>query len=379
MAQLCESCGSHYELEALPEFEDELELEDEFEDELEFEDEGELEDEALEGEGWLGAIGNVVGSLLGEQELEDEFEGEDEFEDEDELEDELSPIRKIYPDAMMEHLGELAAEAETEQEAAEHFLPLIGMAASKLLPVAAKALAPMARKALPHVAKVVSKVTPHLTKGVGKIARGLHRRPAARPLLKAVPAIARRTVHSIAKQVAHGRKVTPRVAVRTLARQTRRVLGTPRHRAHALRHHRKMERRLHRGVGRGIVRPHARYRMVGGRRVLAPHRVHGHHGRRVVHRGVGHPGVVRRGVVHPGAVHPAAAVHPATVHPAAVHPAAASTRLVHTGNGTVTVAGRGRIVSGQCVCPACPSCGAPATHAATPAPNYCRCCGQLIR
>src|SRR5580704_17889174 len=117
MAQLCESCGSHYELEALPEFEDELELEDEFEDELEFEDEVELEDE---------------------------------FEDEDELEDELSPIRMIYPDAMMEHLGELAAEAETEQEAAEHFLPLIGMAASKLLPLAAKALAPVAKKALPR-------------------------------------------------------------------------------------------------------------------------------------------------------------------------------------------------------------------------------------
>ncbi len=56
-------------------------------------------------------------------------------------------MRKIYPDAMMEHLGELAAEAETEHEAAEHFLPLIGMAASKLLPVVAKAVAPMAKKA----------------------------------------------------------------------------------------------------------------------------------------------------------------------------------------------------------------------------------------
>src|SRR5437660_2781008 len=53
----------------------EMELEDEFH-------EGESEDESrLEGEGWLGAIGNVVGSLLGEgeEELEDEssFEGEE--------------------------------------------------------------------------------------------------------------------------------------------------------------------------------------------------------------------------------------------------------------------------------------------------------------
>ena len=46
----------------------EMELEDEFhEGELESEDES-----SLEGEGWLGAIGNVVGSLLGEGEEEDE-------------------------------------------------------------------------------------------------------------------------------------------------------------------------------------------------------------------------------------------------------------------------------------------------------------------
>ena len=104
------------EMEVLPELEEELEDEGELEEEDEFEDEG-------EGEGWLGAIGNIASSLLGEgeEEYEDEFEGE--------LEDEISPVRKIYPDAMMEHLGELAAEAETEDEAAEHFLPLVGMAA----------------------------------------------------------------------------------------------------------------------------------------------------------------------------------------------------------------------------------------------------------
>src|SRR6202040_1520892 len=134
-------------------------------------------------------LGNIAGSLLGEQETE----GEDEFESEDESE--ISPIRKIYPDAMMEHLGELAAEAETEQEAAEHFLPLIGMAASKLLPVVARAIAPAAKKALPRIAKSLTRVTPQLTKGIGKIARGLHRRPGTRPLLRAVPTIARRTVH----------------------------------------------------------------------------------------------------------------------------------------------------------------------------------------
>ena len=137
------------------------ELEDEYSGEGEEEMEDEFEDESsLEGEGWLGAIGNVVGSLLGEGEGEDEYEDESSFESEGE--EELSPIRKIYPDAMMEHLGELAAESESEDEAAEHFLPLIGMAASKLLPVVARAVAPMARKALPKIARALTKSTPRL-------------------------------------------------------------------------------------------------------------------------------------------------------------------------------------------------------------------------
>src|SRR6202035_4317689 len=162
--------------------------------------------------------------LLGEQEME----GEDEFESEDESE--ISPIRKIYADAMMEHLGELAAEAESEDEAAEHFLPLIGMAASKLLPVVAKAVAPMAKRALPKIAKVLTKATPKLTQGIGKVAKVLHRNPQTRHLVVTVPSIARRTVGSLAHKAARGGHITPHTAVRTLAKQTRRVLGTPLHR-----------------------------------------------------------------------------------------------------------------------------------------------------
>src|SRR5271170_3804079 len=238
------------ELEALTELEDEFE--EELEDEAEGEFEGEMEDEAvLEGEGWLGALGNIAGSLLGES--EDEYEGEDEYEAE------ISPIRKIYPDAMMEHLGELAAEAESEQEAAEHFLPLVGMAASKLLPVVAKAVAPGAKKALPRIAKAVTKATPHLTQGIGKVAKALHRDPTKRHLLRAVPSIARSTVGSIAKQAAHGRPVTPKTAVRTLARQTRRVLGSPRLRTLALRRHHRLDRRFHHRVGAPLIRPHWQY------------------------------------------------------------------------------------------------------------------------
>ena len=97
----------------------ELELEDEF-------GEGELEEEG-EGEGFLGALGNIAGSLLGEEELEDEYEDEsaflheeeleDEFEDEGEGEGLLGTIGNIAGSL----LGEEELEEEFEGEAGEQF------------------------------------------------------------------------------------------------------------------------------------------------------------------------------------------------------------------------------------------------------------------
>jgi hypothetical protein len=122
----------------------ELELEDEFH-------EGALEDEATEGEGWLGTIGNVVGSLLGEQENEDEFEMEDEFEDELELEDEategegwLGALGNIAGSLLGEQ--ELEDEFETEDET-EQFFGSIG----KFLKKAAPMLKKVAKVAAPLV------------------------------------------------------------------------------------------------------------------------------------------------------------------------------------------------------------------------------------
>ena len=211
-------------------------------------------------------------------ELEDEMEEEAHLEAEGENflegEEEINPVRKVYPDAVMEHLGELAAESETEDEAAEHFLPLVGMAASKLLPVVGRALAPAARRALPKIARSVTRVTPQLTKSVGSLARRLHRNPAMRPLLRAVPAIARRTVHSIARQVARHKPITARSAVGTLARQAARVLGHHRNRHLALRRHHNLDRRFH-WRNTGVARPHygGQYRVgryVYGSRGVSP-------------------------------------------------------------------------------------------------------------
>jgi hypothetical protein len=94
----------------------ELELEDEFhEGELETEDEA-----GMEGEGWLGALGNIAGSLLGEgeDELEDEAIHEDESEDEAGMEGEgwLGALGNIAGSLLGEGEDELEAEDEFEDE-----------------------------------------------------------------------------------------------------------------------------------------------------------------------------------------------------------------------------------------------------------------------
>src|SRR5438270_396118 len=100
------------ELEALPELE------------------GEFESES-ENEQFLGGLIKGIGGLFGggaDSEFEGEFELEGEFESELEGEfefemgeHELNPIRRVYPDALMEHMAHAASEAENEHEAAEHF------------------------------------------------------------------------------------------------------------------------------------------------------------------------------------------------------------------------------------------------------------------
>jgi hypothetical protein len=145
-------------------------------------------------------------------------------------------------------------------------------------------------------------------------------------LLHAVPAIARRTVHSIARQAVHGRPINARTAVQTLANQTRRVLGHPGHRMRALRRSHWMDRSFHRTGAPGAVRPHG----TGGP-AYAPTQYRGQ---------------------FPGATAP---------------------RPYYAGGAT----GVGPSVGapGVGVCPPCPRCNG----GAVPAPAYCRCCGQLLR
>ena len=249
----------------------ELEFEDEFEGEFEIEGEWEGEDEAEEFFGRLASlarraagspalrrigltaarsalrglsgvggriggaagrqIGGQVADILGGYLPQSEFEGE--FETEIEGEDEMfvNPRQAAQTAALMAHLGHAAASAESEDET-EAFLG---------------ALIPLAARLVPRVAPTIMRAAPQLVRGLSNVGRTLINNPTARPLINALPAVARNTAASIARQVASGRPVTPQTAVRTLARQTANVLGSPQRAVNAYRQTRRLDRRYHRG------------------------------------------------------------------------------------------------------------------------------------
>jgi hypothetical protein len=162
---------------------------------------------------------------------------------------EVSPVRKIYPDAMMEHLGHVAAETLSEAEAE----------------ALAGAMIPLAGRIIPGAAPALMRATPGLVCGLAGVVRGLRRDPTTRPLVRVVPAIVRGTAANIARQASRGVAVTPQTAVRTLARQTLRVLGSPRQSARAFQHSRALDRHFHRtsdaAVGTGPACPSCGMRM----------------------------------------------------------------------------------------------------------------------
>ena len=158
---------------------------------------------------------------------------------EGECEAEVNPLRRVYPDALMEHLGHAAAEAHTEAEA-EAFVG---------------ALIPLSARLHPQIASVILRAAPALIPGVAIVTRTLRRSPVTRPLIRTIPTIVRRTAASISQQVRQRRAVTPKTAVRTLARQTAQVLGSPARTVEAWRRSRSLDRRHHMGSRTAPVSP----------------------------------------------------------------------------------------------------------------------------
>ena len=170
--------------------------------------------------------------LAGVHEMQHEWEAAQlsELTGESEWEAEANPIRRVYPDALMEHLGHAAAEAESEAEA-EAFIG---------------ALVPLAAQILPRVAPMIMRAAPRLLKGASRLTRVLRRRRRTRPLVRAMPSILRRTVASVGRQTAQGRPVTPQTVTRTMLQQARQVLATPAIRRQVARRSGVLDRRFHR-------------------------------------------------------------------------------------------------------------------------------------
>jgi hypothetical protein len=268
-----------YELEALPELESEFEWEGEFEGEPESEEFfGRLANLARQGWGWLttpgstqrrvalgaaqgalrsglpaaggaigtaiapgvgtvigstvgGALGTGLSTLLPEREYQGEFEWE--------FEGELNPIRRVYSDALMEHLGHAAATARGEAEA-EAFIG---------------ALVPLAARLIPRAAPTIMRAAPSLIRAATGATQVLRRHPTFRPLVRTMPTVVRRTAASIAQQAAQGRPVTPQTAVRTLAQHTARVMSSPRQSVQAYQRSCALDRQYHRAAGANMGAP----------------------------------------------------------------------------------------------------------------------------
>ncbi len=258
------------------EFEDELELEDEFE--------GEFEGE-YEGEEFLGTLGRIAGGLIGQSEYEDEQEGEYEDEGEEFFRRIGAFIRRAAP--VLRNVARVAApivgtavggplggvlgraasnllregelegefedeleyedEGEYEGEFEDEAAPLNpGQAVAELMAtVASQAQTEAEAEAMAGAATLMTlsasdrselrRILPSLVRGTAILTRILRRRRITRPAVRAVPTIVQRTSRALAQRAATGRPVTRQVAGRVMAAQTRRVLGSPRTCANALR------------------------------------------------------------------------------------------------------------------------------------------------
>ncbi len=151
---------------------------------------------------------NALTGALGEHELESEAH---EHEQEHELgEHEISHELPEH-EAMAEAMAHFAAQAEHELE-------------SEAMTGAAVTIVLSARDR-----RALRRLVPHLVRGAAILTRILRMRRATRPMVRVIPSIVRRTVRTLRRSAVAGRPITRRRAGAIMARQTRRVLSSPRY------------------------------------------------------------------------------------------------------------------------------------------------------
>lgn len=162
-----------------------------------------------------GMLGDAAASALGEgeYELEDEYEDEDEGEDEDEQEAELEAEMEgplTHSEALGELMCAVASRAKTDEEAEA----MVGACAATMLSRADR--------------RELRRVLPYMIRAVALLQKMLRRRKGTRPAIRAIPTIIKRSATAMSNRVKSGRPLTRKAAGRTMARQTRKVLSSPR-------------------------------------------------------------------------------------------------------------------------------------------------------
>ena len=179
-------------------------------------------------------LGSLAGAALGESEFEAEFEFESEGEFEGEGEAEM--VHEISSRPITEHeaLAEMMADAAARTGRDSEAEAMTGAAVMTVLSARDR--------------RALSALLPDLLRGASVLTRILRRHKSTRHAVRAVPTIMRRSVRTLRRQAAQGRRPTRRSAALATAREVRRVLGSRRAMATSLSRNMRtarMVKRLH--------------------------------------------------------------------------------------------------------------------------------------
>jgi hypothetical protein len=167
-------------------------------------------------------------------EYEDEAFGPDGFEPRDSYSNgALARIDSETAAMMMDLFADMAAEAESEEEA-DQFLPIL----AKLAPMALKAVAPLAKKAF-------VKLAPKLSRGVLSAGRKMLQNFGQKGMA-ALPDITRGVARDAVQAVADGRDVTGEMVMRSAAQHTLPFLQDPQQTQQAVAQNRRRLFQAHR-------------------------------------------------------------------------------------------------------------------------------------
>lgn len=162
-------------------------------------------------------IGGAASTLLRESESEGELEGEFESEWESEFESPRGAHRStgtprqnwIPEDYAAETMAAMASKAESEAEAEAY----IGAATATALSRSDDAR--------------IRAVIPHLVHGAAALSQVIRKQPQIRPVLRAMPEVARLTHRELSRRILSGRPVNRKTAARAFYQQAQQMLTDP--------------------------------------------------------------------------------------------------------------------------------------------------------